>query len=90
MIWDFQIKSSILLGSDNRQSRKQKTLSGDNNLSWQMFFINLSLYTQKIEAKKSKQNNQSNIIGQKSVVLISQLEVFYTDRRRQECLYLHH
>ena len=90
MIWDFQIKSSILLASDNRQSRKQKTLSGDNNLSWQMFFINLSLYTQKIEAKKSKQNNQSNIIGQKSVVLISQLEVFYTDRRRQECLYLHH
>ena len=90
MIWDFQIKSSILLASDNRQSRKQKTLSGDNNLSWQMFFINLSLYTQKIEAKKSKQNNQSNIIGQKSVVLISQLEVFYTDRRKQECLYLHH
>ena len=90
MIWDFQIKSSILLASDNRQSRKQKTLSGDNNLSWQMFFINLSLYTQKIEAKKSKQNNQSNIIGQKSVVLILQLEVFYTDRTRQECLYLHH
>jgi len=55
-----------------------------------MVFIYLSLYTQKIEAKKSKQNNQSNIIGQKSVVLISQLEVFYTDRRKQECLYLHH